>query len=72
MQRKWGIRWAAYLVTVVILFAALEVPAIADPAAGDTLSEFIRTGIQYAPEALGTALLTAPAWFGWHILRKVR
>lgn len=72
MQRKWALRWAVFLTAAVVAFFGLELPALADPASGDTLSEFIRTGIQHFPELGGAALIAGLAWFGWHILRKVR
>lgn len=72
MQRKWGLRWAAFLAAVVIGFTALEVPALVDSATGDTLSEFIRMPINAAPEVGGTVLIAGAGWFVWHILRKTR
>lgn len=70
MQHKWALRWAVFLAVTVVAFFGLEVPAIADPSSGDTLSEFIRAGIAHSPELGGAALLSFLAWFGWHILRS--
>lgn len=72
MQRKWAVRWAVFLGVIVLGFSALEVPAIADPASGDTLSEFIRTGIEHSGEIGIAAFISAVVWFAVHILRKLR
>lgn len=72
MQRKAGIRWAIFLAAVLGGFAVLEGPALADPASGDTLSEFVRMLIEHGGELGIAAFVSLLVWFGVHILRKVR
>lgn len=71
MQRKWAFRWGVFILVALSAFAALEGPAVMNDAPGDTLSEFIRVGIQHSPEMGGAALISFLCWFAWHILRKL-